>query len=101
MATTFALVPFASAIVDHAEALGRATLRTTEAIWPASILQGGKALVLSPKSLNEIGERKPLLVLDSVLGHLTNLPWFTRTTLGAWRWRCQGVRSFVADQVRK
>jgi len=74
MATTLALVPFASAIVDHAEALGRATLRTTEAIWPASILQGGKALVLSPKGLDEIGEGKPLLVLDSVLGHLTNLP---------------------------
>ncbi len=73
-ATTFALVPFASAIVDHAEALGRATLRAKEAIWPASILQGGKALLLSPKGLNEIGEGKPLLVLDSVLGHLTNLP---------------------------
>ena len=73
MATTFALVPFASAIVDHVEALGRATLRTTEAIWPASIHQGGKALVLSHKSLNEIGEAKPLLVLDSVLGHLINL----------------------------
>lgn len=58
MATTFALVPFASAIVDHAEALGRATLRATEAIWPASILQGGKALLLSPKGLNEIGEGK-------------------------------------------
>lgn len=74
MATTFALVPFASAIVNHAEALGRATLRAMETIWPASILQGGKALLLSPKGLNEIGEGKPLLVLDSALGHLTNLP---------------------------
>jgi hypothetical protein len=99
MATTLALVPLAPAIMDHAEALSRSTLRTTEAIWAASILQCRMALLLSPKGLKEVGEGKTFLVLDSVLGHLTVLPWFTSTTLKA---RCccvQGVRSFVADQV--
>ena len=73
MTTTLALVPLTSAIVDHAKALSGATLRATEAIWPASILQGGKALFLRPIGLNEVGEGKPLLVLDFVLGHLTDL----------------------------
>lgn len=59
MATTLALVPLASAVVDHAEALSRATLGTIEAIRPASILQRRMALLLSPKGMNEVGEGKP------------------------------------------
>ncbi len=91
-------VPLASAIMDDAEALSRSTQGTTEAIWPASILQGRMALLLSPKSLKEVEEGKAFLVLNSVLGHLTVLPEFTSTALRA-RWCCvQGVRSFVADQ---
>jgi hypothetical protein len=74
MATALALVPLASAIMDDAEALSRSTQRTTEAIWPASILQGRMALLLSPKSLKEVGEGKAFLVLNFVLGHLTVLP---------------------------
>jgi hypothetical protein len=31
------------------------------------------ALLLSPKGLKEVGEGKAILVLDSVLGHLTVL----------------------------
>ena len=73
MATTLALVSLASAIVDRAEALSGATLRSAKTIRPASVLQGCVALLLSPKGLYEVGEGKPLLVLDSVLGHLTNL----------------------------
>jgi hypothetical protein len=74
MATTLALVPLASGSVDHAEALSRATRRKTEAIWPASVLQCRMALILSPKGLKEVGEGKTILVLESVLGHLTDLP---------------------------
>jgi hypothetical protein len=81
MTTTLALVPLPSGIMDHAEAFSFATLRTTEAIWPASILQCRMALLLRPKGLNEIGEGKPFLVLDSVLGHLIVQQWFISTTL--------------------
>ena len=73
MATTLALVPLASAIVDHAEAFCHATMRTTEAIWPARRLQCRIALLLGAEGLNEVGEGKPLLVLGSVLGHPTVL----------------------------
>jgi hypothetical protein len=74
MATTLALVSLASAIMDHAQALSRAKLRTIEAIWPASILQCRMALLLSTKGPNEVGKGKTLLVLDPALGHLTDLP---------------------------
>jgi hypothetical protein len=40
-----------------------------EALGPAGKLQSCEALLLSPIGLDEIGEGKPLLVLDSVLGH--------------------------------
>ena len=66
-------LPLASAIVDQAEAFCHATLRTTEAIWPACRLQCRIALLLGAEGLNEVGEGKPLLVLGSVLGHQTVL----------------------------
>ena len=69
MATLIALIPFSAVIVYHAEALTRPTPRTMEALGPAGKLQSREALLLSPIGLDEIGEGKPLLVLDSVLGH--------------------------------
>ena len=69
MATLIALIPLSAVIVDHAEALTLPTPRTMEALGPAGKLQSREALLLSPIGLDEIGEGKPLLVLDSVLGH--------------------------------
>ena len=69
VATLIALVPFAAVIVDHAEALTLPTPRATKALRPAAKLQCLLALLLSPEGLDEIGEGKPLLVLDLVLGH--------------------------------
>jgi hypothetical protein len=40
-----------------------------EALRPAGKLQSREALLLSPIGLDEIGEGKPFLVLDPVLGH--------------------------------
>jgi hypothetical protein len=40
-----------------------------ETLGPAGKLQGSETLLLGSIGLDEIGEGKPLLVLDSVLGH--------------------------------
>jgi hypothetical protein len=69
VATLIALVPFAAVIVDHAEALTLPTPRATKALRPAAKLQRLLALLLSPVGLDEIGEGKPFLVLNLVLGH--------------------------------
>jgi len=69
MAALIALEPFAAVVVDHAEALTLPTPLATEAIGPSGKLQGCAALLLSPISLNEFGEGKSLLILDSALGH--------------------------------
>ncbi len=69
MTTLIALIPFSAVIVNHAEALTLPTPRTMEALRPAGKLQSGEALLLSPIGLDEIGEGKPLLVLDLVLWH--------------------------------
>lgn len=73
MPKALALVPLATAFVNHAQALSRATLGIIEAIWPASILQRRMTLLLSPKGQNEVGKGKTLLVLNSVLEHLSDL----------------------------
>lgn len=69
MATLIALILFSAVIVNHAEALTIPTLRTMEAQSQAGKLQSREALLLSPIVLDEIGEGKPLLILDLVLGH--------------------------------
>ena len=69
MATLIALLSFAAAIVDHAELLTLPTPRATETHGPAGKLQGRETLLLYSIGLAVIGEGKPLLVLDSVLGH--------------------------------
>ena len=69
MATLVALIPFAAVIVDHSEPLSLTTLRTTEALRPTGKFQCREALLLGSIGLDELGEGKPLLVLDFVLGH--------------------------------
>jgi len=69
VATLIALIPFSAIIVNHSETLALPTPRTMEALRPAGKLQSREALLLSPIGLDEIGEGKPFLVLDPVLGH--------------------------------
>jgi hypothetical protein len=69
MATLITLVSFLAIIVDHADLLTLPTLRATEPLGPAAKLQGSETLLLGSIGLDEIGEGKPLLVLESALGH--------------------------------
>ncbi len=69
MATLIALVSFAAIIVDHADLLTFPTPQATETLGSAGKLQGCETLLLGSIGLDEIGEGKPLLLLNSVLGH--------------------------------
>jgi hypothetical protein len=69
MATLIALVSFAAIIVDHADLLTLPTLQATETLGRTGKLQDSETLLLGSISLDEIREGKPLLVLDSALGH--------------------------------
>ena len=55
--------------MGHTEALTLPTPRATEALRPAGKRLARRALSLSPIDLDELGEGKPLLVLDLALGH--------------------------------
>ena len=81
---------FSAIIVDHADLLTLPTLRATETLGPAGKLQGSETLLLGSIGLDEIGEGKPLLVLDSVLGHAMRLCWSTSASAAAAGWGFSG-----------
>jgi hypothetical protein len=67
LAALIALVPFAAVVVDHPDCLGLPTPLASEALGPMGKLQSREAFRLRPIGMDEFGEGKHILVLDSVL----------------------------------
>jgi len=77
------MVSFSAFSVDHPKALGLPTPWATEALVPTSKPNGCEALLLRPIGLDEFGEGKALLALDSALGNTkpssrASVPIFSR-----------------------